>query len=538
MTLKRNDWILLSVAAGALIIRLVLAGVQLPYHYQADEFQVVERALRIGAGELNPGLFTWPGTPVIYLNFLLYAVYFVVAKVTGAAGDAAAFAALYWQSPGVFYFLGRLLSSAFGVVAVVAAARWARSTAGAAAGWVAALVVALAPAAVKAGAVALPDMAAVALGTASLALAASYLREPKLRRFAAAAALLGFGAAAKYHVLLYAPALAACALAAPGAGAGKAKALVAGVAAIVTAFVIACPFSVLDANTFFGDLALMAQRPGMARWAPTPLYFLGTTLPLTFGWPLLVMVVAGVVHLGRRRDNQALVVALAVVPFIITALIRPLAPRLLLPLVPPLAVAAGWTVQSLTEYADRRLKIGAAVVAAAVLVAALSFNIGHVAWAWRQDSRTSAAEYVEAKIPRGSTVILESLPPDVDGPPLWPTKASLPRLIKYYRDAGAGSPGRFGYFLKNDGYPFGRETYNVFLVGEFEDFANAPRPSYAVRVVPDDTDYFAEQGKPSGTALAPWENEYGEFLKEKGSLIREFVGAGRPGPSVELYKVN
>ena len=205
--MKRNTWILLIVAGAAVALRLALAGAQLPYHYQGDEFQVVERALRVGAGELNTGLFTWPGTLVIYLNFFLFAAYFVFAKLAGIAGDAAAFAALYWRDPGAFYFLGRVLSSAFGVGAVLAAARWARASSGPAAGWLAAAFVALAPAAMKASAVALPDMAAAALGTASLALGAAYLREPKLRRYVAAAALLGLGAAAKYHILLNYPIL-------------------------------------------------------------------------------------------------------------------------------------------------------------------------------------------------------------------------------------------------------------------------------------------------------------------------------------------
>ena len=536
--MKRNTRILLIIAGGALVVRLVLAGAQLPHHYQADEFQVVERALRIGAGELNPGLFTWPGTLVIYINFLLFAAYFVAAKVAGVAAGAAAFAKLYWQAPGTFYYLGRIASSAFGVAAVVAAARWARETSGAAAGWAAALVVAFAPAAIKSSAVALPDMAAVALGTASLALAAKYVREPKLRRYVAAAALLGLGAAAKYHVLLYAPALAICALASEGDRAGKAKALLAGAAAVAAAFVVACPFAVLDAKMFVGDLALMARRPGMVRWAPTPLYFLGTTLPLTFGWPLVIMVVAGVVELARRRDRRALVVAAAAAPFVVAALIRPLAPRLLLPLVPPLAVAAGWAAHAFAECPNRRLNILTAAAAVVLLASALALDIGHVTWAWREDSRTTAAKYIEAEVPPGTALILESLPPDVDSPPLWPTEAALARLTKYYRDAGIGSPGRFGYFLKSPDYPFGHKTYNVFLVAELGDFANAPRPSYAVRVLPDDVDFFAEQGKPYGAPLAPWDEKYDEFLHSSGRRVKEFPGAGRPGPTVELYRLN
>jgi hypothetical protein len=536
--LKRNTRLLFLIAAGALIIRLVLAGAQLPYHYQADEFQIIERALRVGSGELNPGLFTWPGTLVIYLDFMLLAGYFVVARVAGLAADAAAFATLYWQSPGAFYFLGRVASSLFGVAAVVMAARWARETSGPAAALTAALVVALAPAAVKSSAVALPDTAAVALGVASLWLAARYANEPKLRLYVAAAALLGLGAAAKYHVLLYAPALAVYGLSSGAGRAAKTKALLAGTAAAVGAFLVACPFAVLDAKTFVGDLLLMAHRPGMARWAPSPLYFSATTLPLTFGWPLVPLVVAGIVQLARRRDRHAVVAAAAAAPFVVAALVRPLAPRLLLPLVPPLAVAAGWAIHAFVRSRNRGWKISAVAAAAFLLAAALTFDVSHIAWAWREDSRTSAAKYVEAAIPSGAALILESLPPDVDGPPVWPTRKALLRVAEYYRAAGIGSPGRFGYFLKNPRYPFGHRTYDVFLVAEAADFEGVPRAAYAVRVLPDDADFFAEQGKPYGATLAPWAGKYDHFLKANARLVKKFPGGGRPGPTVELYELN
>jgi hypothetical protein len=380
-------------------------------------------------------------------------------------------------------------------------------------------------------------MAAVALGTASLAAAAAYVREPKLSRFVLAAALLGLGAAAKYHVLLYAPALAVCAATAGGRAAAI-KTLLAGAGAVVVAFLVGCPFAVLDAQTFFGDVALMARRPGMARWAPQPLYFFGTTLPLTFGWPLLVMAAAGVAQIARRRDRQALVVAAAAAPFVLAALVRPLAPRLLLPLVPPLAVAAGWAVGAWAESSRRRFKILATAAVAVLLAAQLALDVGHLAWAWREDSRTSAAEYVEAEVPAGTTLIVEFLPPDADGPPLWPTKDALARLIDYYEEIGAGSPGRFGYFLRSPAYPFGHRTHNTFLVAEFNDLSTAPRPSYALRVIPDDADYFAEQGEPYGAPLTLWGDGYREFLRARGRRAEVFPGAGRPGPTVEVYRIN
>lgn len=534
MSKKRNA-ALWAIAASALALRLVLAAAQLPYHYQADEFQVVERALRVGAGELNPGLFTWPGTLVIYLNFLAFAGYFIVANVAGVVTTAAAFADHYWLEPGLFYFLGRAISSAFGVLAVFMTWRWARESFGTAAGFAAAAFVALAPAALKASAIALPDMAAVALGTASLAYGVRFVREPKLRYFVISGFMLGLAAAAKYHVLLYAPALIACPFLVGVNGPGKVKTLAAGMAAAAAAFVLACPFAILDAPTFISDITLMARRPGMVRWLPSPAYVFGTTFPLTFSWPLVVLAVAGAVSLIRRRDGFALVVGLAAAPFIIAALIRPLPPRHLLPLLPPLAIAAGAAVADAANIKKRTYQTIATVIVAVFFVIALALDIGHVAWAWREDTRTAAAKWFAAEIPSETAVIVETLPPDADGPPLWPSKPALERLIKYSRVTGGGSPGRYGYQLKNPNYPFGLKTFDTYLVAELGDLTNAPRPAYALRTLPDDRDFYAEQAKPYGIPLTPWADEYSRFLLGNGRLVKRFPGAGRPGPTVEIY---
>ncbi len=534
----RYKWIIAAVAVGAVALRLVLAAAQLPFHYQSDEFQVVERALRVGAGEWNPGLFTWPGTLVIYLDFFVFALYFLTAKLANVARDAAAFADLYWRAPGMFYFLGRALSAAFGALAVVAAARWAREAVGEVGAYAAAAFVALAPAALAASAVALPDMAAAALGIAALAAGAVYAGSSRPKCFVFAGALLGLGAAAKYHVLLFAPALAAYALSGGGTTRQRLKVLICGTASTLIAFVAACPFAVLDARRFFGDLALLAARPGMIRIMAAPGYALKVTFPYAASWPLLVIAVAGAVALGRRRGRHALATAVAAAPFVVAALLRFLPPRHILPLMGPFALAAG----AMTEVAFRNRGAGfrrrlVAVAVTLLFAAALTQDVTHIAWSWRKDARTAAAAYVETHVPAGSVLVLENVYPDTEGPPLWPERETLARLVKFYRLKGGGSPGKYAYFLKSPAYPFGRRVYKIFLVLATQDFAAVPRPAYALRTRADDRDYYAEQAKSFGVPLAPWEGRYDEFLTREGRALKIFSGAGRPGPTVEIYKL-
>jgi len=532
-----RPWPLLGIIAGGLALYAVLAAAQLPHHYQGDEFQVVERALRVGAGGVNPGLFTWPGSLSIYLTFVLYAGFFAAARVAGVVTDAASFAGLYWRDPSGFYFLARALSALFGVAMLVAAYRWARAVWGRAAGYVAAGFAALAPGTVAAAASALPDMAAAAMGAASLAAAALFTQNPKRRYAILAGVFLGLGAAAKYHVLMYIPAAAACLLMAPLPAPARAKYVVAAAVAAAAAFVAACPFALLDAGSFVRDLSLMWHRPGMARWAPAPGSLFGSVLPGALSWPLLVLAAAALVFAAARKSRWAAIAALAVTPFIIAAFARPLPPRHLLPVVAPLAVVAGGALAWAWERRRGPLRIAAVCVVAVALAAALVVDVSHVAWAWRTDSRTEAAAYVEARIPAGTVVILEKIFPDTENPPLYPDKPSLERLAKHYRKTGGGSPGKYAYLARDPSYPFGHATYKVYLAEELGDFGGAPRPCYAIRTHPDDRSYYAEQGKPVGARLEPWEPRYDAFLAAAGRLEKSFPGARRPGPTVEIYRV-
>jgi hypothetical protein len=275
----------------------------------------------------------------------------------------------------------------------------------------------------------------------------------------------------------------------------------------------------------------MARRPGMVRWLPSPLQVFGTTFPLTFGWPLLVLAVFGIISLIRRRDKFALVVGLAAAPFVVASLIRPLPPRHLLPLVVPLAVAAGAFFVDATNYNTKRAYGGFGIL----FSVALAIVISHVVWAWRDDTRTAAARWLDTEVASDTPVIIETLPPDADGPPLWPSKAAIERLLAYYAATGGGSPGRYGYFLKNPNYPFGLKTHDVYVVAGMGDYDNAPRPAYAVLTMPDDRDFFAEQGKPYDIELTTWGEEYRLFLNIEGRLVRSFPGRRRPGPTVEIY---
>jgi hypothetical protein len=203
-----------------------------------------------------------------------------------------------------------------------------------------------------------------------------------------------------------------------------------------------------------------------------------------------------------------------------------------------LALAGGAAVRTIINSRRRAPRAWAISGLAVLCGAALAFDVGHVIWAWREDTRTAAARYITAEVPPGAKIIAEAIPPDVDGPPLWPTKRALERLVTYYRVTGGGSPGRYTYQFRHPGYPFGHPTYEIYLVAELGDFGDAPTRARAVLALADDRDFYAEQATPYGAPLAPWSEKYKKFLNTKGVLIKEFSGSGRPGPTVKIYRLN
>jgi hypothetical protein len=539
------------VLLAAAALRLLLVPAQLPFHYVADEFQAVERALRVGTGNPNPGLFTWPGSLVIYLDFLLYAVYFGVALISGTVSSASEFARLYWTDPTLFYLLARLLSTALGLIAV-----WAvyyitvrlykkdspndigRSTA---AGLTSAITFALMPQAIISSAQALPDMTATALALAALAVSVGGTAESGWKRAAAAGLLLGFAVASKYHAVLYLIPLAGLCFFTKGTRLGGSKSIAYVCIGSVIGFVMACPFAVLDFPTFAADWSAMLARPGMAAFKSDPLYLLTTTLPLGMSWPLFVLGGFGLVWcVVRRFKGTGLIVGLLALAFILAAIPRPLPPRHLLPLFPAFAIAAG--VFAVDMYRSAKYRAGPVfgyVFAISITVILLVVTFGDVkliTWENREDSRTSSLKYVEETIPTGASILAEAVEPDVTSPPVWPNRESLERIGKYRRVEGLGGGERIARLLADPTYPFGEPTYDVYLV-EMHDDLDALDVEYAVRCIPEDVRFFAEQAKPPGTSLNAWDERYARFLRERGELLATFSGVGRPGPTVEIYEI-
>ncbi|MCP4231517.1 MAG: glycosyltransferase family 39 protein, partial [bacterium] len=296
-------------------LRAALIPSQLPFHYQSDEFQIIERALRMGTGELNPGLFTWPGSLTIYLNFALYGIYFLISLLVGGISSASEFARAYWTDPTPFYVVGRAISTAFGLLAVFSVYVTARNLTESGklgdkyiSGLFAGIAAVLVPEMVIDSAFALPDMAATGLAAFSFSLAVSYFAKPRRATAIAVGVAMGTAIACKYNAVFLVPALIATVLFCgnrPVKGRVTDSAIV--LALIPVSFILFCPFAILDFGTFSGDIAGLMQRQGMMKWAPDIRFLCTETLSpgLTHRFMLLIIISAGAVAFTRNANMIA-----------------------------------------------------------------------------------------------------------------------------------------------------------------------------------------------------------------------------------------
>src|SRR5262249_32755740 len=114
-SVRRNladRWLMaaLAISVVALVLRLVGDAFGLPNHYHWDEPTIVNRAIRMGSGDLNPHFFYYPGL-TFYLTFASEAALFAIGRVLHIYTSTDAFAVAYFTDSTPFYLVGRVLGA-------------------------------------------------------------------------------------------------------------------------------------------------------------------------------------------------------------------------------------------------------------------------------------------------------------------------------------------------------------------------------------------------------------------------------------------
>jgi hypothetical protein len=420
--------LLLALLALAEWLRRTGLSFGLPAVYNPDEVAIMSRALGFAKGDLNPHNFLYP-TFYFYVLFAWVGGWFAYSWLTGAVGSIGAFQTQFFLDPSGVYHAGRMLGVACGVATVWLTWILGARIAGWRAGAVAALLLAVAPTAVRDAHYVKHDVPVTLAIVAAMVVLARLARVGEAANAAVAApsrlALAGAGAACGvafsthyYAIFLALPLVLAIAarLGAfgrpPGAPRPTPGALAAASAwaalGAAGAFFALSPFLLVEPGTAWQDIVanrqIVVDRAATLGRGPFPsaMAYLRLLWSEGLGWCGLLTALIGVVVVARRRPWHALLLGAFPLAFLLFLSHTVAASRYLNPALPFLAVFGGAGIALVAR--------SRALTAVLAVVLALP-----AAWQSRQiglffsetDTRTLAQQWIERHVAPGSTILVQ-----------------------------------------------------------------------------------------------------------------------------------
>jgi 4-amino-4-deoxy-L-arabinose transferase-like glycosyltransferase len=402
---------LLFVLAVAAWLRFWNLTAELPYAISADEPQIVEHAVTIlRTGSFHPHFFDYPSL-YIYVQFLVALGRFLMGASLGQYAGLSAFDSID------LYPWARACSATLGVVTVavtfVVGRHYGKETALAGA-----TLLAILPTHARESHFALVDIPLTLLVTVTWLATLRALAAPTIKAFVLAGAVSGLAAATKYNgaVSVMLPLAAAVGAARGPRFAVKAAAAIC--CAALVCFVIAAPYSVLDLPAFLDRFATLNREYFVPRSAePSWLQYL-KHLRVSFQWPGLLLVAAGIVLAchqvtrGPRRMIWLLPLLIIGANYWLISSRTIVYARYLLPMAPALCLLGGLAFVDVSRrliawrpgWPSTTLVIGlAGLIVTAPLANTVAFGWG----LGRPTTQREAYEWLHSHVPRGTPLAIE-----------------------------------------------------------------------------------------------------------------------------------
>lgn len=411
----------LTIVSIGGILRFYGISFGLPAPFHPDETPKVNALMAMdAAGSLNPKYFLHP-------SFLLYLTYFLGKALTVVLPD--------WGQDSLFRLAGRLVSATAGTLSIAFLFGIGRRLYGPFVGIVAAALLAIAPLNVTCSRYLKEDslMTLWLMVVAYLVVRAVQDRTPKLLPWAGLCA--GFAAGTKYSGILVAGLVALS----PWLRSRSFKpdpaflrAAIIGGFLVIFGFVLVTPFAVLDFPTF--AKGIMSEKKHMERGHTFPItassqywmYHLRlSVVPGLTILPTFIALLGAGLLLWRRRVEDLFILGIILLFYLPAEWVRakpaPQPERYMVPCIPFLAIAAGEFVR---VAANSRFRHGMAAVVALMVCLPASRTL-LLAREVRSDTRELMAQWIDAHVPPGSTILIDYPPYD---PPISPTKFNVVRF--------------------------------------------------------------------------------------------------------------
>jgi hypothetical protein len=459
--------ILAAICAGALALRIVGIQFGLPAVYNPDEVSIMSRALSFATGTLNPHNFLYP-TFYFYVLFAWVGAYLAFLLATGRVASLKALEARYFTDPTGIYTAGRTLGAVAGTATVFLVQRLGRRVADRRTGFAAAVFLAVAPLHVRDSHYVKHDVAATfAIVLACLAMTAIWPGQPRdsepqggadvgplsMKHTLLAGAATGMAFSIHYYCIFLAlPLTWAIALRSWRSGwVETVRHLAVAAAASAIVFFALSPFLLVEPLTAWRDItanrAIVVDR-AVAGGAFGPAARYAEMLWRdSIGIPVVLLALAGIAYMLASDWRRAVLLLAFPVPFLLFIANTAPASRYLNPVLPFVAIFAGW---ALSKLVDRlMLRPGVFWVLLAVLaLPGLLASIRSDAFFRQKDTRTLALAYIETHIPAGSGILIQ--PYSV---PLTMSRPALEEALTRHLGSPDAASTKFRIQLSLDPYP-------------------------------------------------------------------------------------
>jgi len=478
-------WLVIVVFA-ALGLRAIGLQYGLPAVYNPDEVAIMARSLSFAKGSLNPHNFLYP-TFYFYVLFAWVGIYLGFVRLTGRAGSMAALQRLYFTDPAGIYTAGRVLGAVSGAATVLLVHRLASRLTDARAALAAALFLGTAPLAVRDSHYVKHDIfATMMIVVAYLAMvrvwpgptaASGFSRTraeppegghqrghgPTRRDGILAGAACGIAFSTHYYSIFLALPLSWVILQGwrPRGWSAVIREIVIAGAVAAAVFFLLSPFIAAEPHTAWRDITanreiVVDRARASGPFAPM-LRYVQMLRDDSLGAPVVGLGIAGALWMLCASPARAVLLLAFPVAFAAFIINTVPASRYLNPVLPFIAVFAGWMLSSLAARVRASAWIFWIVVGLCALPGAVA-SIRSDLFFRQTDTRTLAREYIERNIPTGSTVLLQPY-----STPLTPSRAGLIEALTHNLGGPEAASIKFQLQLSLDPYP--APSYRLLYLG-------------------------------------------------------------------------
>jgi hypothetical protein len=545
---NKETIIIFTLFLLTLTLRIIGINFGLPDYTISDEFQLIERALQMGTGDLNPHLFTWPGHLPAYLLFVIYFIQYIIGFILNNYQTSVDMATHYLSNPTIFILSARLITAFIGSLSIVVFYYMVKGLFNDKITTItASIILILNYTHLRHSHYARPDIFATFFVILSMTLIIYALNNKNRYLMFLSGLTCGMGLASKFNTGLIIIPLLVLALSTGNTLIKKLKNMLITTSGIIFGFFLFAPFFIIDYKNAIDDILTQFSRIQSSRFGAFSNqfgYLLKILLFRKFGILLTLSAMGGFVMLFIKTNKKKLFLLLIVLITIIIAGTKRFPSHYILPVIPILSIISAYFLKSVFSLVNKAfkpipIKNIAVVLLAIVLIQPVYMCCNMLKSFTLEDTRTIARRYIENNIESGENILIDTIMPDVESPQLYPSRQNIKYLIKYSK-----SKGRFKYFIEDGKYPYGKNTYNLYprkaLDDEWLSLVVKKDIGYIVISKFTDEDFFYDQIINPGDETYKGETEYHNSLAEDDRF--ELIKSFKPdkifrGPEIKIYSI-